>query len=256
MVKGFYNLTSGILSQTRRLDVIGNNMTNLSTAGYKAETYTDTSFQEVLVSRVGNKDKSGAAVIGSETYILAPDQAYVNFSQGGLRETGLPLDFAIQGDGFFAIQTGAGVEYTRNGSFSLDEQGRLCLKGQGLVLGVDGQPITLTTDRVRADANGRIYAEADPLTGQGGEYLGQLAVYTFADNEQLTLGENGLFQGQGAQANQAPALLWGYTEESNVDMLREMTQMMTAQRALQGGAQVLKLYDSLLTKATTELGRL
>ena len=73
MTKGFYNLTSGILSQTRRLNVIGNNMTNLSTAGYKAETYTDKTFQEVLISRVGNKDKSGAAVIGSESYILAPN---------------------------------------------------------------------------------------------------------------------------------------------------------------------------------------
>lgn len=82
MTKGFYNLTSGILSQTRRLDVIGNNMTNLSTPGYKAETYTDRTFEEVLISRVGNKDKSGAAVIGTESYILAPDQLYVNQTQG------------------------------------------------------------------------------------------------------------------------------------------------------------------------------
>ena len=64
MTKGFYNLTSGVLSQGRRLDVIANNMTNLATAGYKAETYTDRTFQEVLISRVGNKDKSGATVIG------------------------------------------------------------------------------------------------------------------------------------------------------------------------------------------------
>ena len=116
MTKGFYNLTSGILSQTRRLDVIGNNMTNLSTPGYKAETYTDRTFEEVLISRVGNKDKSGAAVIGTESYILAPDQLYVNQTQGAMRETGMPLDFAIQGDGFFAIQTENGVEYTRDGA--------------------------------------------------------------------------------------------------------------------------------------------
>lgn len=251
MTKGFYNLTSGILSQTRRLDVIANNMTNLSTAGYKAETYTDSTFQEVLMSRVGNKDKSGATVIGEESYILAPDQLYVDYTQGSVKETGLTLDFAIQGDGFFAIQTDKGVEYTRNGSFSLNDNGQLCLSGHGLVLGMDGNPITLSTDQIRADGNGRLYTE-------GGTYLGQVGVFTFPDNAQLAKAESGLFTPGGQQAQAAPnsQVLWKYQEESNVDMLREMTQMMTAERSLQSGAQVLKLYDSLLTKATTEVGRL
>ncbi len=173
MTKGFYNLTSGILSQSRRLDTVANNMTNLSTSGYKAEQYTDSTFQEVLISRVGNKDKSSPTVIGEESYILAPSQLYVDYSQGSLEETGLTLDFAIEGDGFFAIQTAQGVEYTRSGSFSLDGEGYLCLP-----------------------AHGRVH------------------------------------------------------------MLQEMSDMMTAQRALQSAAQVLKLYDGVLTKATTELGRL
>ena len=101
MTKGFYNLTSGMLSQTRRLNVVGNNMTNLSTPGYKAETYTDTTFGDVLISRIGNKDKSNPQEIGGESYILASDQVYVDYDQGALEETGLNLDFAIQGDGFF-----------------------------------------------------------------------------------------------------------------------------------------------------------
>ena len=252
MTKGFYNLTSGILSQGRRLDVIANNMTNLATAGYKAETYTDRTFQEVLISRVGNKDKSGSTVIGEESYILAPDQLYVDYSRGSLKETGLTLDFAIVGDGYFAIQTDNGVEYTRGGNFSLDDQGRLCLTGHGLVLGVDGAPITLTTDQIKADGEGRLYTE------EGGYYLGQLGVYTFADNNQLAKAESGLFDanGQQAQLAQNSQVMWQYVEESNVDMLQEMSRMMTAQQALQGGAQILKLYDSLLTKSTTEVGRL
>ena len=252
MTKGFYNLTSGMLSQGRRLDVIANNMTNLSTAGYKAETYTDSTFEEVLISRVGNKDKSGATVIGEESYILAPDQFYVDYTQGSFKETGLTLDFAIQGDGFFAIDTGDGIQYTRGGSFSLNEQGQLYLSGHGLVLGTDGQPINLTTDQVRADSSGRIY------TQDGGYYLGQIGVYSFADNGQLAKADSGLFDanGQQAQAAQDTQILWGWVEESNVDMLKEMTRMLTAQRSLQSGAQVLKLYDNLLTKATTELGRL
>ena len=251
MTKGFYQLTSGILSQGRRLDVVGNNMTNLTTAGYKAETYTDSTFQEVLISRVGNKDKTGATVIGEESYILAPDQLYVNYAQGSMKETGLTLDFAIQGDGFFAIQTDNGVEYTRSGSFCLNEAGQLTLEGQGTVLGMDGQPITLSTDLIRADGAGRIYT-------QDGAYQGQLGIYTFADNGQLAKGESGLFQanGQQPQLQAQPEVMWKYVEESNVDMLQEMSRMLTAQRSLQSGAQVLKLYDQLLTKATCQIGQL
>lgn len=79
MYKGFYQLTSGMLSQGRRLDVIANNMSNVSTAGYKADRYTDsTAFREVLISRIGNKDKRNAAELGQESYILAPDQLYTD----------------------------------------------------------------------------------------------------------------------------------------------------------------------------------
>lgn len=251
MTKGFYNLTSGMLSQSRRLDVVANNMTNLSTPGYKAETYTDSTFEEVLYSRIGNKDKTGAQVIGEQSYLLAPSAFYVDYSQGGLEETGLNLDFAIQGDGFFAVQAADGVEYTRGGSFSLDGEGYLYLPGHGRVLGMDGQPIQLTTDAVRADQQGRIYIQ------DGGYYLGQLGVFTFADNAQLVKETSGLFGANGqAAVPTATQVRWKWVESANVDMVQEMTRMMTAQRALQSASQVIKLYDGLLTKATTEVGRM
>ena len=64
MFKGFYNLTSGMLSQGRRLDVVSHNMTNISTAGYKTDVYTDSTFQDVMISRLGNKDKVNSTEIG------------------------------------------------------------------------------------------------------------------------------------------------------------------------------------------------
>lgn len=250
MTKGFYNLTSGMLSQSRRLDVVANNMTNLATPGYKAELYTDSTFDEVLISRVGNKDKSGAEVIGEESYILAPSQLYIDYSQGIVEDTGLNLDFAIQGDGFFAIQTQNGTEYTRGGSFALDDEGYLVLPQQGRVLGVDGQPIQLSTDLIQADNYGGIYTK-------DGAYLGRIGVFTFADNNQLVKNDSGLFGANGQAATAAnPEVRWGAVENSNVDMIEEMTRMMTAQRALQSAAQAIKLYDGVLTKATNDLGRL
>lgn len=251
MTKGFYNLTSGMLSQGRRLDVVANNMTNLTTPGYKQEVYTDTTFDEVLLSRVGNTDKSGNTVIGQGSYILAPSRLYVDYQQGALEETGLNLDFAIQGEGFFAIQTDTGTEYTRDGSFFLDGEGYLYLPGHGRVLGMDGQPIKLDSDQIQADSYGRIYTP-------GGEGLyGQIGVFTFGDNEQLVINDSGLFGANG----QAPTatetrVAWRSVESSNVDMIQEMSRMMTAERALQSAAQVLKIYDGVLTKATGEIGRM
>jgi len=248
MFKGFYNLTSAMLSQGRRLDVIANNMTNVSTAGYKADTYTDSTFHEYMVSRVGNKDKSGPAQLGKSSYILAPSKLYTDYTQGVLEPTGQPLDFALEGDGFFAVQTDGGVAYTRAGNFSLDEEGYLCLPGQGRVLDPDGAPIALGTDKISADGSGAVYSEQ-------GAYLGRIGVYSFQDNTQLQRNAQGLFVANGQQATASTAAVrWKMTERANVELVREMTGMLTAQRAFQSAAQLSKMYDEIMGKAATNLG--
>lgn len=249
MFKGFYNLTSGMLSQTRRLDVIANNMTNVSTTGYKSEQYTDSTFQEYMVSRIGNKDKSNPVEIGGASYILATDRLYVDYTQGPLNPTGMNLDFALEGDGFFAIQTPQnGVAYTRSGNFTLDEDGYLCLPSEGRVLGTNGQPIFLGTEFITADPTGTIFdANGTPVS--------QLAVYRFPDNDQLTKTPRGLFTGQGAQLTNDTLIHWKILERSNVELVQQMVTMMGSQRALQSASQLSKMYDQLMTKATTELGQ-
>jgi len=247
MFKGFYNLTSGMLSQGRRLDVVANNMTNVSTTGYKAEHYTDSTFQEHIMSRVGNKDKSNSAELGGSSYILATSRLYTDYSQGYLEPTGMPLNFALEGDGFFSIQTPEGVAYTRSGNFSLDEQGYLCLPPEGRVLNTNGSTIQLGTDQINADSLGNLYAK-------DGSVLGKLGVYTFPDNAQLSQNARGLFTGQGAQAADTP-VSWKALEHSNVDLVQQMVTMMSSQRALQSAAQLSKMYDQVMTKVTNDIGR-
>lgn len=251
MFKGFYNLTSGMLTQGRRLDVISNNMTNVSTAGYKTDQHVASTFDEAIISRIGNKDKSNPVEIGAQTYMLASSEIYTDLTQGSLEETGVPLDFALEGDGYFAIQDADGViAYTRAGNFSLDEEGYLCLPGQGRVMDVDGNPILLMTDKIRADEFGGLYTQTN-------DFLGQLGVYTFADPAQLAHNGMGLFTGGGqAEAAEGVTIHWKRLERSNVSMIRQMTDMITTQRALQSAAQVTKMYDQLISKATTELARL
>ena len=251
MVKGFYNLTSGMLSQGRRMDVVANNMTNVSTAGYKAEQYTDRTFDEVMVTRIGNKIKTPYQTFETyQAHILAPDQLYTDYTQGSLEETTLPLDFAIEGEGFFAIQTLDGVAYTRAGSFTLDNEGYLCLSELGRVLDREGNPIQLPTDKIDADAVGNLY------TKDNNEYLGTLGVYMFEDNQALERTPYGLFTGQGAQVNENIVIHHKWVERSNVNMVKEMVNMMSTQRLLQSAAQMSKIYDEVIKRAVNDIGRL
>ncbi len=250
MMKGFYNLTSGMASQQNRLNVGANNRTNISTAGFKAEHYTDRTFDEVMVSRIGNIDKSHYQTMETyQSHILAPDHLYTDFIQGSLEETNLPLDFAIQGEGFFAIQTVDGVAYTRAGSFTLDNEGYLCLSELGRVLDREGNPIQLPTDKLDVDAQGN-------LSTQGGEYLATLGVFMFPDNGELERTPYGLFTGEGAQLNDQVVIHHKWVERSNVNMIKEMVNMMTTQRALQSAAQLSKIYDQVINRAVNDIGRL
>ena len=250
MFKGFYQLTSAMLSQGRRLDVVSHNMTNISTAGYKLDRYTDSTFQDVLISRVGNKNKAVSTEMGEETYILAPSELVTDFTQGSMEETTLPLDFAIIGDGFFAIDRDGDVAYTRNGSFTLDDEGYLCLWGQGRVLNSEGQPIQLPTDHIYVNKLGEIYTEADR------NYLGTLGIYATENTEDLERNEYGLFTGGNFQLSENYEIRHRMVERSNVNMVEEMVLMMSSQRALQSAAQMSKIYDAVMSKATTELGRM
>lgn len=249
MFKGFYNLTSGMLTQQRNLNVVGNNLVNISTSGFKEERYTATTFDDVMMSRVGNKQKDYVDV-GRESYIRATSQIYVNYDQGVPEPTGIPLDFAIEGEGFFAIDTGNGVAYTRAGSFTLDDEGYLCLSELGRVLDREGNPIQMTTDKIEGDAVGNLY------TKEGNEYIATLGVYMFEDNQALERTPYGLFTGQGAQVNENVVIHHKWVERSNVNMVKEMVNMMSTQRTLQSAAQMSKIYDEVIKRVVNDIGRL
>ena len=249
MHKGFYNLTSAMLTHQHNLNVIANNMVNVSTAGYKQERYTATTFDEVMYSRVGNKDSQGEE-IGRQSYIRAASDIVTDFTQGTLEPTGLALDFAINGEGFFAVETEGGqVAYTRMGNFSLDEEGYLCLPGFGRVLNPNREEIYLATDKLHGDAQGVLHYE-------DGGILGQIGVFSFEDTAALARDDRGLFTGNGAEQAESFEVLNGYLERSNTDLVKQMTEMITFQRALQSAAQISKMYDQLMTKETTEVGRM
>lgn len=249
MFKGFYNLTSGMLTQERHLNIVGNNLVNISTAGFKEQRYTATTFDDVMYSRVGNKKKDYED-IGRQSYKRATSEIVTTFDQGVPEPTDLPFDFAIMGEGFFAVQVEDGTVYTRAGSFSLDNEGYLCYPGLGRVLSGEGQAIQVGTDNINVDERG------DILNAQTGETLGRLGVFAFEDNALLTRDDQGMFTGEGAQAVEQPQILWKYLERSNADMVRQMTELLTCQRALQSAAQVSRMYSEVMEKAANNIGQM
>lgn len=251
MFKGFYDVTSGMLSQTRKLDVISNNMGNISTPGYKSSTYLDTTFGEMMFHRIGNRDKTNARPIGPQTMAVVPSIVSTDFTQGAIEETGQALDFAIEGNGFFQVQMDGQNYLTRNGSFIIDDAGYLALSSHGRVLGADGQPIRLGTDQITADVDGNLFRP-------DGTRAGQIGVFDVAGADQDVLQKEGegIYRAQGqVQAANGAQVQWKALEHSNVDVIREMTRMMSSQRAVQSASQMLKIYDQVMTKAVSEIGR-
>ena len=242
MFKGFYNLASGVLTQTRNLNVIGNNMANISTPGFRQDTFTQTTFQDEMIYRIGNTDKSNPTQIGRMNCIVTGDGNVTNYTQGGITPTASSLDFALQGSGFFSFLFGNGVTYTRNGSFILYNEGYLYLDGVGRVLGTNG-PIYLGTDKISCDSLGNITSE------ETGQYFGRIRVVDFQDYDtQLEKTTGDMFVATAAPQDVNTSIMQEFVEDSNVDIIQEYTQMMASERALQSAAQVLKMYDQLAAK--------
>lgn len=245
MQRGFYTLGSGLLTQNRMLTGISNNIANVETPGYKKKMVTSTTFGQMVIHRV---DSGSSTPIGSMSQIASADKTNTIHSEGTLKDTARSLDFAIQGEGFFAVQGTNGLTYTRNGSFNVDDQGYLILKNQGRVLGANG-PIRVGTDDFTADASGNLFVNGQPA--------GTLAVYNFEDYNNLKTTGEGLFTATGGAAPvQNPQILWKTVEGSNVDAAEEMTKAITVQRSLQSCSQAIKMYDQVLAKATTEIGKI
>ena len=268
MYQGFYNLTSGMLTHSRNLNVISNNMVNVQTAGYKNDTMVTSTFQEEMLYRTGRRNKENPVPLAVTSKIKTAFRTYVNYDQGGYEQTDGIYDFAIAGNGFFCIQTPNGERYTRNGSFAVDEEGYLVLPEAGRVLSTEGQPIQIDDENFSVDSLGSLTvlerAEGDEEEDAEERELkefGTIRVVDFADYEQLHKEDNGLYSTaqapvQAEEGEAGPRILWKSIERSNVDMMEEMTAMMSSQRALQSAAQMLKMYDQIMSKSATDIGRM
>lgn len=254
MLRGFYTAASGILMQQRKINVLTNNIANSETPGYRASRVVSSTFEQELMTRL---EGSNTKNIGSTAQIQVTSEVPTRFDPSSLEETGRPLDFALEGEGFFNVQAedadgNATQTYlTRNGDFELDAAGRLTLKGVGVVLGQKG-PIELKDTKFTVTANGGVYDSK-------GKYVDKILVTIPPEDTKISQQANGLYTTADAQTNitaTGTLVRQGMLENSNIDLNREYTLVMEAQRALQASSSALQIIDGIDQKAASQIAAL
>ncbi len=225
------------------MDIVANNVANVNTTGYKRESIA---FDTYLVQPTV-KDSFQFAV-DSGTYRDA--------GQGATLVTGNPLDLAIQGAGYFAIQTESGVRYTRAGSFQLNGEGALVTAAGQQVLGDGNQPIVLPADArdILVAPDGTLTAVTG--TGNAATQFGLLRPVKFA-NEQglLPVGDNLYASNETPEPDPESRVVQGSIEQSNVQAISEMTRMIEVSRTYQIVARLLENENQRQSDAIKRLGK-
>jgi flagellar basal-body rod protein FlgG len=289
MLRGIYTAESGMLTAIRDINVRSNNLSNLSTAGFKQDRLVTTTFAEALAIRqevrtTGRKHEIGDVARGRTALELKTD-----FTQGSLQETHRHLDFAIAGNGFFIVQAGDGDEdlqgvyggryYTRNGQFQIDSEGYL-IDGLGNYILDDsgdidggGDPILVGRYDFIADEWGNLYRTTDDDGQTLGEleYIATLGIYN-PRNPDLLIKSNEypfviLDEATAEIENEdgEPELehldfngrvIQGFIERSNTDIGGQMAALISASRHFQSLSQIIRAIDSVLGRSVTEIGRI
>ena len=227
----------------REMSVIANNLANMNTTGFKAENMM---FVEHL-----ERSRSGDFIANQRLAFVRDVASYRNLSEGPIEQTGNPLDLAIHGEGYFTIQAPDGTEqYTRAGSFRLDNAGQLVTQAGQPVLTDAGAPVFFAPE----DTNIEIAGDGTVSTENGA--LGKLRVVTFDNPMDMQRLANGLYTTNQPPVNvDAPQVAQGALERSNVEPILEMTRMIEVNRKYSSAKQLIDKEDERIRKAINELAK-
>lgn len=262
MIRGIYTSGWSMIANSKKLDVITNNLANVNTAAFKKDTVVFQSFPELLAQRINDTRSplNPGAGIGNMSLGNDIGEIYTYYTPGQFTQTNDKFDLAISDDntgesitpGFFTIgvmdaESNTLKEYyTKNGSFVLNSNNQLVTKDGNPVLGENGI-ITLATGDFTVDDKGNIV--------QNGQIVDRLKLAQFSDPTMLRKFGDGLVENDGSEMTAFGGnILQGYTEQSNVNVVAEMVDMITVMRAYEANQKILQAQDSTLEKAVNEVG--
>ena len=256
MVRGLYTAYTGMINEQKRLDTISNNLANAATVGYKKENVTSQSFDEALTIKINDSSEAYTnRPIGTMSLGVKLGEYYTDYTQGSFRETGNTYDLAIEGDGFFTVAVtdkngNESLSYTRDGSFKMTQDGYLVdaygnhLQGEGgnIQIPTNAQTVTIDTD-------GSIYADQ--------QFIDKVQLADFEDYDYLEkAGDNNYKAVDGAVQKVSVGMIrQGCTEQSNVNVISEMVNLISITRAYEAGQKVIKTQDQLLDQTVNQVGK-
>ncbi len=226
---------ASLLSDVERLRVLSHNLANATTLGFR---------RDVAVVRPFDTHLDQAGIGASLSTTSATD---IDRTPGALRYSGNPLDIALEGDGYFVLQSQAGTVFSRQGNFQLDSRGRLMGASGSVVLGASGE-VVLSQAEPRIDQAGNIW--------EGDKLVDTLRVVRLSPDAQLTSLGSGAYASDAAslQDVEMPRVRQGYVEASNVVPMREMVRLIETMRHFEASQRVVRSYDDMMDRAFSLLG--
>lgn len=239
MIKGLYTSSNGMPPMQVRMEMIANNLANINTNGFKK----DSLFVQMM------KDPGVASAAG-ELSPRVSAQRVTDFAEGALVQTNNPLDLALQGSGFFVVQTPQGVRYTRDGNFSVMLDGTLTTREGYPVLGTEGaikfpDLQKLAHEAVAVSPTGEVTVGRNPI--------GTLRIVEFEHQHRLKKVGGSMFSvdasdDPGLKEVEMPTVRQGFLEESNVDGIAEMIEMIEITRYFEASQKAIASQDATLDK--------
>lgn len=249
MIQGLYAAATGMIALEDRQAVIANNIANASTAGYKRQNAIQEGFNEVFLGKLATPQRLN--VERGPGGGLKLIHTYTDLAAGPVAVNGNPLNVALQGPGYLAVETPRGERFTRSGVFTVDADGQLATPEGYKVLDSGGSPIDVSGGAVTFDALGFIYVN--------NQNAGQLRLLEFADPHYLEREGHNLFAlAEGAPDTALPAeqtaVIPGAVEGSNVQLPFEMAQMMWGMRAYNANQKVINSVDETVGRLINDVG--
>jgi flagellar basal-body rod protein FlgG len=257
MLKSIYTPMSGALAQEKVMDIIANNLANINTVGYKSENVTfkvlhpepEKNYKEPLPPANYKVDFEKLMPLrGNEIDYVEVSSVMRDTTQGPVQKTENPLDLMIEGEGYFSVNTKDGIRYSRDGSFSLNQDGLISDKLGNPILGEKG--VILARDGLQVNSRGEVILD--------GKIVDKLKLVTFTDEHQLEkVGNNHYFwPGSEAQITSASSAMvrQGFLEASNVNPIKNLTSMIIAHRSYEAYQKSIKNMDSMMEKSSNQIG--
>ncbi len=278
MVRGIYTGASGMLAQDAKMDAIANNLANVDKTAYKKDIAIFKSFPEMLIRRI---NESGLGITPAGSYDTAPyvgklgtgvelNEVFTDFEQGSLQRTENNFDLALEGKGFFTVMTERGERYSRDGSFTINQDGILMTHNGNPVMGENGiikvqHNNFIVNERGEIVVNGDLSADPRDVVSLNSNnwsnpiVIDKLKLVDFENIREIKKEGDSMYRETEYSGPPIPPgelkVIQGFLEKSNINIVREMVDMIEVQRSYEANQKTVTSHDQALGKLINEVAR-